>query len=86
MTDDRPEMPDSLTGGCMCGAVRYISAVPIAAGLCHCNRCRPQSGSAFGRVLSDFEVVLDPLSAKPDSPIATIRDIAPPDPMAAVFS
>jgi hypothetical protein len=52
MTDDRPEMPDSLTGGCMCGAVRYISAVPIAAGLCHCNRCRPQSGSAFGRVSS----------------------------------
>jgi hypothetical protein len=27
-------------------AVRYkISAAPIATGLCHCDRCRPQSGS-----------------------------------------
>ena len=32
----------------MSRAVRYtISAAPIATGLCHCNRCRPQSGSAF---------------------------------------
>jgi hypothetical protein len=47
MTDDRPEMPESFTGRCMCRAVRYrISAAPIAAGLCHCDRCRPQSGSA----------------------------------------
>jgi hypothetical protein len=45
MTDDRPEMPDSLTGGCMCRGVCYkISAAPIAAGLCHCDRCRPQIG------------------------------------------
>jgi hypothetical protein len=52
MTDDRPQMPDSLTGGCMCRAVRYkISAAPIAAGLCHCDRCRPQSGSAFSTVI-----------------------------------
>src|ERR1700723_2608134 len=52
ITDDRPEMPDSLAGGCMCGAVRYrISAAPIACGLCHCERCRPQSGSAFSTVI-----------------------------------
>ena len=24
---------------------------PIATGLCHCNRCRPQSGSAFSTIL-----------------------------------
>jgi hypothetical protein len=36
----------------MCGAVRYsISETPIAAGLCHCNRCRPQSGSAFSTIV-----------------------------------
>jgi hypothetical protein len=36
----------------MCRAVRYeISAAPIAAGLCHCDRCRPQSGSAFSTVI-----------------------------------
>jgi hypothetical protein len=52
MTDDRPEMPDSLAGGCMCRAVRYrISTAPITAGLCHCDRCRPQSGSAFSTVI-----------------------------------
>jgi hypothetical protein len=26
-------------------------AAPIAAGLCHCDRCRPQSGSAFSTVI-----------------------------------
>ena len=52
MTNGLPETPDFLTGGCMCGAVRYrISAKPMAAALCHCNRCRPQSGSAFSTVI-----------------------------------
>ena len=36
----------------MCGAVRYrISEAPIASALCHCNRCRPQSASAFSTVV-----------------------------------
>jgi len=36
----------------MCGAVRYkISEKPIVTGLCHCNRCRPQSGSAFSTII-----------------------------------
>jgi len=52
MSDSRLEMPSVLTGGCMCGAVRYrILEAPIAAGLCHCNRCRPQSGSAFSTII-----------------------------------
>jgi hypothetical protein len=52
MTNSLPETPNSLTGGCMCGAVRYrISEKPVASGLCHCNRCRPQSGSAFSTVI-----------------------------------
>ena len=43
MTANLPEMPNHLTGGCMCGAVRYrISAAPIVAGLCHRNRCQGQ--------------------------------------------
>jgi hypothetical protein len=60
MTDSQPKMPATLQGGCMCGAVRYrISAPPIATGLCHCNRCRPQSGSAFSTIIinrSTFEL------------------------------
>jgi len=36
----------------MCRAVRYeISEAPIVAALCHCDRCRPQSGSAFSTVI-----------------------------------
>jgi hypothetical protein len=52
MTNSLPETPNSLMGGCMCGAVRYrISEKPVASALCHCNRCRPQSGSAFSTVI-----------------------------------
>jgi hypothetical protein len=52
MTDSQTKIPATLQGGCMCGAVRYkISAPPIATGLCHCDRCRPQSGSAFSTIV-----------------------------------
>src|SRR5262249_51696683 len=52
VSDSQLEMPSVLTDGRMCGAVRYrILEAPIAAGLCHCNRCRPQSGSAFSTII-----------------------------------
>ena len=52
MSDAVVEMPEAMTGGCMCRAVRYrISGQPVVAGLCHCNRCQPQSGSAFSTVI-----------------------------------
>jgi hypothetical protein len=36
------------TGGCLCGAVRYEVAEPLAAiQLCHCGQCRKAQGSAF---------------------------------------
>ena len=39
------ELP--LTGGCLCGAVRYeIDAPPVFAGYCHCKRCQRRSGTA----------------------------------------
>jgi hypothetical protein len=35
-----------------CAAVRYaIAEKPLATGVCHCDRCRPQSGSAFSTVI-----------------------------------
>lgn len=47
-----PEVPNRLSGGCMRGAVRYeISEPPMFQGLRHCNRCRPQSGSALSTVI-----------------------------------
>jgi hypothetical protein len=35
-----------LTGGCLCGAVRYrLDAAPFDAGYCHCTLCRRSSGA-----------------------------------------
>jgi hypothetical protein len=39
------EMP--LTGGCLCGAVRYEIAEPLrSASYCHCTRCQRRTGTA----------------------------------------
>jgi hypothetical protein len=45
-----PPSPDyPLTGGCLCGAVRYTVSGPfLRAGHCHCSRCRKHSGAAAG--------------------------------------
>jgi hypothetical protein len=52
MTENPSTPPQTLTGHCMCGAVSYkISTPPVAVGLCHCDRCRPQAGSAFSTVM-----------------------------------
>lgn len=41
-------MTISITGGCLCGALRYeATAQPIYAGLCYCADCRRASGSGF---------------------------------------
>jgi hypothetical protein len=36
----------AVTGGCLCGSVRYtVIAPPKSVSLCHCRSCRKQSGS-----------------------------------------
>ena len=45
-------MPD-LTGGCLCGRVRYtLSGDPVFSGLCHCRNCQRYTGSAFETVVA----------------------------------
>jgi hypothetical protein len=37
----------ALTGGCLCGGVRYeIDAPLLGAGYCHCTRCQRRTGTA----------------------------------------
>ena len=45
-----------LTGGCICGAVRYtVTAAPIEVYACHCTQCQRITSSAFslGVVIPD---------------------------------
>ena len=55
-------MADLLTGGCLCGAVRYTvrQTMRFQSYVCHCTDCQTRSGSAFGIQLSvltgDLEV------------------------------
>ena len=40
-------MPAPLTGGCLCGAVRYTVSVPVTTlRACHCTNCQKSSGAA----------------------------------------
>lgn len=41
-------MPDTFTGGCACGAIRYRSNGPARyMGNCHCRDCQQATGSAY---------------------------------------
>lgn len=45
MHDSAPTLP--LTGGCMCGAVRYEVDAPLEiAYYCHCTRCQRRTGGS----------------------------------------
>jgi len=38
----------SVTGGCLCGAIKYeLAEAPAMMGVCHCKNCQRQAGSAF---------------------------------------
>jgi hypothetical protein len=50
-----------LTGGCQCGAVRYVlHAIPTEPRICHCRMCQKHTGSFFGAFADvdakDFEL------------------------------
>jgi len=40
-------LADALTGGCLCGGVRFeLTEPPTIAGYCHCTRCQRRTGTA----------------------------------------
>lgn len=46
------EVSSAISGGCLCGAVRYASsAAPLIEGNCHCRDCQKASGSAYAPTL-----------------------------------
>ena len=64
-----------LTGGCLCGAVRYeVTEPPVAAGYCHCTRCQRRTGSAAA-----CSAALVPGSLRITSGEELIRSWDPPD-------
>ena len=50
-----------ITGGCLCGNIRYTIKSEPSVGQCHCKNCQRQSGSAFSVNLtvptSDLQLV-----------------------------
>jgi hypothetical protein len=40
-------MTEHITGGCQCGAVRYVLSERPEAEFCHCGMCRRATGGAF---------------------------------------
>lgn len=40
------EKPEKITGGCLCGSVRYEAlGKPVCVGHCHCQTCRRHTGA-----------------------------------------
>jgi hypothetical protein len=68
-----PELP--LTGGCLCGAVRFEVNEPLVAALyCHCTRCQRRTGSA-----ASVSALVAPGSLRVTSGEELIRSFDPPD-------
>jgi hypothetical protein len=45
-------MPQKLSGGCACGAIRYeCDADPLIMMNCHCRDCQKASGSAYAAIV-----------------------------------
>ena len=74
-----PSFP--LTGGCLCGRVRWeITAPLVFAGYCHCTRCQRRTGSAAA-----ISARIAPGSLRVLSGQDLIKAYRPPDGFAKVF-
>ncbi len=70
-----------LTGGCLCGGVRFqISEPPASAGYCHCTRCQRRTGTA-----ASAQARLVPGSLRVTAGEELIRAFNPPDGFSKAF-
>jgi hypothetical protein len=58
---------EPVTGGCLCGEVRYEAREPpFRVGYCHCRRCRKAVGNIFGTAAlfrhAAFDIVVGELT------------------------
>ena len=70
-----------LTGGCLCGAVRFeVTEPPLYASYCHCTRCQRRTGTA-----SSAQVRIAPGSLRVTGGQELLRAFEPPDGAPKVF-
>ena len=64
-----------LTGGCLCGGVRFeIGEAPVDASYCHCRRCQRRTGTA-----ASLSALLAPGSLRVLAGEKLLRSFDPPD-------
>ena len=70
-----------LTGGCLCGGVRYeLSEPPLWAGYCHCTRCQRRTGTA-----ASANARIDPATLRIVAGEELLRSFQPEDGWAKLF-
>ena len=74
-------MDAPLTGGCLCGGVRFEVTEPLVfAGYCHCTRCRGRTGAA-----ARASARVAPGSLRITAGEELVRSYVPPDGLAKDF-
>jgi hypothetical protein len=75
------EQEAPLTGGCLCGGVRFTVTAPLGpAGYCHCTRCQRRSGTA-----ASPQAAVSPGSVSITDGEHLLRAYEPPDGNPKVF-
>jgi hypothetical protein len=70
-----------LTGGCLCGGVRFeLTEPPVSASYCHCTRCQRRTGTA-----ASASARIVPGSLRVVAGEELLRAFEPPDGFAKVF-